>query len=105
MLKHRRPKLIFFETPCNPALAVVDIAAVATLAKQAGALIVFDKTFAAPLLQRLLELGAHLVVHSSTKYLGGRGDLIAGAVVGPGRLIDEIRRKDLRNLTGPLLRP
>lgn len=104
-LKHRRPKLIFFETPCNPGLAVVDIAAVAVLAKQVGALIVVDNTFATPLLQRPLEAGADLVVHSATKYLGGHGDLIAGAIVGPRRLIDEIRRKGLRNLTGATIAP
>jgi methionine-gamma-lyase len=105
MLERRRPKLIFFETPSNPALAVVDIAAVAALAKQAGSLTVVDNTFATPLLQRPLELGADLVVHSATKYLGGHGDLIAGAVVGPARLIDEIRRKGLRNLTGATIAP
>jgi methionine-gamma-lyase len=105
MLEHRRPKLIFFETPSNPALTVVDISAIAALAKQAGALTVVDNTFATPLLQRPLELGADLVIHSATKYLGGHGDLIAGAVAGPGRLIDEIRRKGLRNLTGATIAP
>jgi methionine-gamma-lyase len=104
-LKQLRPKLVFFETPSNPTLAVVDIAAVAALAKQACALTVVDNTFATPLLQRPLELGADLVVHSATKYLGGHGDLIAGVVAGPARLIDEIRRKGLRNLTGATIAP
>jgi cystathionine beta-lyase/cystathionine gamma-synthase len=75
------------------------------MAKQAGALTVVDNTFATPLLQRPLELGAELVVHSATKYLGGHGDLIAGVVLGPAALIDEIRRKGLRNLTGATIAP
>jgi methionine-gamma-lyase len=104
-LRRLRPKLVFFETPSNPTLAVVDIAAVCALARQAGALTVVDNTFATPLLQRPLELGADLVVHSATKYLGGHGDVIAGVVVGAARLIDEIRGKGLRNLTGATLAP
>lgn len=104
-LARLRPKLIFFETPGNPTLAAVDIAAVSAMAKQAGALTVVDNTFATPLLQRPLELGAELVVHSATKYLGGHGDLIAGVVLGPAALIDEIRRKGLRNLTGATIAP
>jgi len=104
-LSERRPKLVFFETPSNPTLEVIDIAAVAALAKTAGALTVVDNTFATPALQRPIALGADLVAHSATKYLGGHGDLMAGAVVGPASLIDAIRRNGLRNLTGATIAP
>lgn len=100
-----RPKLVFFETPSNPTLALIDIGAVAAIAKRQGALTVVDNTFATPALQQPLALGTDLVVHSATKYLGGHGDLIAGAVVGPARLIDMIRRNGLRNLTGATIAP
>ncbi len=99
------PKLVFFETPSNPTLALIDIGAVASMAKCHGALTVVDNTFSTPALQQPLALGADLVVHSATKYLGGHGDLIAGAVVGPVRLIDTIRSTGLRNLTGATIAP
>ena len=74
-------KLVWVETPTNPTMKVVDIAAVARLAHDRGARCVVDNTFASPYLQRPLELGADLVVHSTTKYLGGHSDAIGGAVV------------------------
>jgi cystathionine gamma-synthase len=74
-------KLVWIETPSNPLLKIVDIAAVAALAHGAGARVVVDNTFATPALQRPLALGADAVVHSITKYLGGHSDLIGGAVV------------------------
>ena len=74
-------RLIWVETPTNPLLKLVDIAAVATLAREAGALLAVDNTFASPYFQRPLELGADLVVHSTTKYLGGHSDVVGGAVV------------------------
>jgi len=73
--------LVWVESPTNPFLKVVDIAAVADLAHQAGARCVVDNTFATPYLQRPLELGADVVLHSMTKYLGGHSDLIGGALV------------------------
>jgi cystathionine gamma-lyase len=75
-------KLIWIETPTNPLLQIIDLFAVAELARRRGALLVVDNTFASPYLQRPLELGAHLVVHSTTKYLGGHSDVIGGAVIG-----------------------
>jgi len=76
-------RMIWLETPSNPMLKLVDIAAVAEIAKQQGALLVVDNTFATPILQRPLELGADIVVHSATKYLGGHSDVINGvAAVG-----------------------
>jgi cystathionine beta-lyase/cystathionine gamma-synthase len=75
-------KVVWIETPTNPLLQIIDIAAVAKLAHRRGALLVVDNTFASPYLQRPLELGADLVVHSTTKYLGGHSDVIGGAVIG-----------------------
>ena len=72
---------MWVETPSNPMLKIVDLAAVATIAHEAGARVVVDNTFATPALQRPLELGADAVVHSVTKYLGGHSDLIGGAIV------------------------
>jgi cystathionine gamma-lyase len=76
-----RTKMIWVETPTNPMLQLVDIAAMAELAREAGAWLVVDNTFATPMLQRPLELGADIVVHSVTKYLNGHSDMVGGAVV------------------------
>jgi cystathionine gamma-lyase len=75
-------KLLWLETPSNPMLIVLDIPRLAALAKARGAATVVDNTFATPCLQRPLELGADLVVHSTTKYLGGHSDVVGGAIVG-----------------------
>ncbi|MFN2439844.1 MAG: cystathionine gamma-synthase [Chitinophagaceae bacterium] len=74
-------KLIWTETPTNPLINIVDIAAVGVLAKKANALLCVDNTFASPYLQNPLDLGADLVMHSSTKYLGGHSDVIQGALI------------------------
>jgi cystathionine gamma-synthase len=74
-------RLIWAETPPNPLLTVVDIAALAQIAHEAGALLVVDNTFASPYLQQPLAFGADVVVHSTTKYLGGHSDVIGGALV------------------------
>jgi len=74
-------RVVWVETPTNPLLKVIDIAAAAELAHGGGALCVVDNTFATPYLQRPLELGADVVVHSVTKYLGGHSDLVGGAIV------------------------
>ncbi|MGI0071616.1 MAG: trans-sulfuration enzyme family protein [Thermoplasmata archaeon] len=73
--------LVYIETPTNPLLRLVDIRAVARLAHRAGAIVAVDNTFASPANQRPLELGADLVLHSTTKYLGGHSDIIGGALV------------------------
>lgn len=83
-------KLVWIETPTNPLLQVLDIAAIAELAHRRGAVLVVDNTFASPYLQRPLDLGADLVVHSTTKYLGGHSDVIGGAVVGRRDLLEPI---------------
>jgi methionine-gamma-lyase len=100
-----KTKVVFFETPANPNLRVIDIAAVAAIARKVGALVVVDNTFATPVLQRPLEFGADLVVHSGTKYLGGHGDLLAGVVVGPADLVKQVRQTGLRWMTGATLSP
>ncbi len=74
-------RLVFLETPTNPLMQLTDLDACATIAHESGALLVVDNTFATPWLQRPIELGADLVVHSSTKYLGGHSDVIGGVVV------------------------
>jgi cystathionine beta-lyase/cystathionine gamma-synthase len=73
--------LVYLETPSNPLLKLVDIAAIARKAHRAGAVVAVDNTFATPALQRPLELGADIVLHSTTKYLGGHSDIIGGALV------------------------
>ena len=77
-----RTKLVWAESPSNPLLNVVDIASLGSRAHESGALLVVDNTFATPYLQQPLTLGADLVVHSATKYLGGHSDVVGGAVVG-----------------------
>jgi len=105
ILERQRPKLVHFETPANPNLRIIDIEAVSALAHQFGTLVMVDNTFASPALQRPLTLGADLVVHSATKFLGGHGDLIAGALIGPKTIIENVRGHGLRYLTGAALSP
>jgi len=76
-----RSRMIWVETPTNPLLKLVDIAAVAKIARQRNLLLVVDNTFASPYFQHPLELGAHVVVHSTTKYLGGHSDVVGGAFI------------------------
>ncbi len=83
-------KVVWIETPTNPLLQILDIAALAEVAHEAGALLAVDNTFASPYLQQPLALGADLVVHSTTKYLGGHSDVVGGAVVGRKDLLAPI---------------
>ena len=83
-------KLLFAETPTNPLTEVCDIAALASLAHGAGALLAVDNCFCSPALQRPTELGADLVIHSGTKYLDGQGRVMAGAICGPSKLIVDV---------------
>ncbi|WP_270366219.1 cystathionine gamma-synthase [Microbacterium algeriense] len=85
-------KIVWLETPSNPLLKVVDIALTAEIAHAAGAIVVVDNTFASPALQQPLSLGADLVVHSTTKYLGGHSDVLGGAVVfGDERFFEQVK--------------
>jgi len=97
-------KLIWLETPTNPTLKVSDIEAIAKIAKVNGCLLCVDNTFASPSLQQPLTLGADLVVHSATKYLGGHSDLIAGLVVAKEKELGE-KIKFIQNASGAILAP
>ncbi|MBY0228393.1 MAG: PLP-dependent aspartate aminotransferase family protein, partial [Gemmataceae bacterium] len=90
-LMSERTKLVWIETPTNPLLQILDIAALAELSHRHGAILAVDNTFASPYLQQPLKLGADLVVHSTTKYLGGHSDVVGGAVVGPDKLLGPIK--------------
>jgi cystathionine gamma-synthase len=96
-------RLIFLETPSNPTLEVFDVAEIAARAHARGALLVVDNTFASPVNQQPLALGADLVVHSATKYLGGHSDITAGALMGPKALVDAVWpwRKNLGQTPAP----
>lgn len=83
-------KLLFAETPTNPLTDVCDIRALADLAHGAGALLAVDNCFCSPALQRPTEFGADLVIHSGTKYLEGQGRVLAGAICGPSKLVDDV---------------
>ena len=95
-------RLFFLETPSNPLTEISDIAALSAVARKAGALLAVDNVFCTPVLQRPLELGADLVVHSATKHLDGQGRVLGGAVLGPAKLIEEQMVPFLRT-AGPTL--
>jgi methionine-gamma-lyase len=93
-------RMIWIETPSNPLLKISDIAAIAEIARQQKALLVVDSTFATPVATRPLTLGADLVVHSLTKYIGGHGDAMGGAVCGKLSLVGPLRGEALIHLGG-----
>ncbi|MGH6903606.1 MAG: O-succinylhomoserine sulfhydrylase [Geminicoccaceae bacterium] len=97
-------RLVFFETPGNPTLALIDIAAVAELAHGAGARVIVDNVFASPILQRPLDLGADLVVYSATKHIDGQGRCLGGAILCDRALRAEVLQPYLKH-TGPTLSP
>ena len=98
---------VYLETPANPNLKVADIAAIAEAAHSYNKdiKVICDNTFATPFLQRPLELGADVVVHSATKYLNGHGDVIAGFVVGKEDFINEVRMFGVKDMTGAVIDP
>ncbi len=100
----RKTKLIWLETPTNPTLKISDIAAIAKIAKSSRCLLCVDNTFASPALQLPLSLGADIVIHSATKYLGGHSDLIAGVVVTKDPDLGA-RIKFIQNASGAILGP
>ena len=95
-------KMLFLETPANPTLAIVDLKAVAKIADQAGARLIVDNAFATPALQRPMESGAHIVVHSSTKYIDGQGRAMGGVILCREDFLKDHLQFFLRN-TGPCL--
>ena len=100
----KNTRLFFLETPSNPLTEISDIEKISAIAKQAGALLAVDNVFCTPVLQRPLELGADVVVHSATKYLDGQGRVIAGAIAGSKKLVGDPMTVFLRN-AGPTLSP
>ena len=99
-----RTRLVWIETPSNPLLRIVDIAATAAAAHAGGAVLAVDNTFATPYIQRPLELGADLVMHSSTKYLGGHSDVVGGCLVTSDPILHE-RLRFHQNATGAVPSP
>lgn len=97
-------KVVFFETPSNPMQELIDVAAVSRLAHAAGARVIVDNVFATPLLQRPLELGADIVVYSTTKHIDGQGRTLGGAILGPKPFIDKELQPLMRH-TGPSMSP
>jgi len=104
--KAMRPqtRMLFLETPSNPTLSIVDMKAVAKIAGKNGALLVVDNAFASPALQRPMEFGAHIVVHSSTKYIDGQGRALGGMILCDQKFLDDHLQVFLRN-TGPSISP
>ncbi|UWQ85586.1 methionine gamma-lyase [Leisingera caerulea] len=100
-----KTRVVYFETPANPNMRLVDIAATSEIAHAAGATVVVDNTYATPYLTRPIEHGADIVLHSATKYLGGHGDVVAGLVVGTAEQIGEIRLVGMKDMTGAVMAP
>ena len=97
-------KVVYLETPANPDLKLVDIEAISKIGHEVeGCIVIVDNTFCTPYIQRPLELGADVVVHSATKYLNGHGDVIAGFVVGKKEFIDQVRLFGVKDMTGAVL--
>jgi methionine-gamma-lyase len=98
-------RVVLFETPANPNMRLVDIEAVAQICRPRGIKVVVDNTYATPVLTRPIELGADIVVHSATKYMGGHGDLIAGIAVGSAEDMAAVRLEGLKDMTGAVMAP
>lgn len=98
-----KTRFVFFETPTNPNMRIINIQEVTELAHAHGARVIVDNTYATPYLQRPLECGADFVVHSMTKYLSGHGDLIAGAIIGSADDMKSVRSVGLKDMTGAVL--
>ncbi|MET3665133.1 methionine gamma-lyase [Caulobacter sp. 1776] len=100
-----KTRIVYFETPANPNMRLVDIAAISAIAHEAGAKVVVDNTYATPLLTRPLGLGADVVVHSATKYLGGHGDLVGGIAAGGVEDMARVRLVGVKDMTGAVMSP
>jgi len=100
-----KTKFVFFETPANPNMRLVDIATISKIAHARDVQVIVDNTYATPVITRPIELGADFVVHSATKYLGGHGDLLAGFVVGRLDEITQVRTVGVKDMTGAVIAP
>ncbi|WP_410006100.1 trans-sulfuration enzyme family protein [Aequorivita nionensis] len=100
----KKTKLVWIESPTNPTLKISDIEAISKVAKSVNALLVVDNTFASPIAQKPIDLGADIVIHSGTKYIGGHSDLVAGLVVTKTQELSE-KIKFIQNASGGILGP
>ncbi len=100
-----KTRFVFFETPANPNMRIIDVAMVSDMAHKIGAKVIVDNTYCTPYLQRPLEMGADFVVHSLTKYLSGHGDLIAGAIIGSQEDVQHIHHYGVKDMTGAVIAP
>ncbi len=100
-----RTRLVYFETPANPNMRLVDIEAVSRIARAHEVYVVVDNTYATPYLTQPIKLGADIVLHSATKYLGGHGDLVAGLLAGSEDLVSRIRLYGMKDMTGAVMAP
>ncbi|WP_019243505.1 MULTISPECIES: methionine gamma-lyase [Bacillus] len=91
---------IYIETPINPTMKMIDLELVVKIAKEKGICVVVDNTFSTPYLQRPLELGCDVVVHSATKYIGGHGDVVAGIAVGSIEFMEKVKRTTQKDIGG-----
>jgi len=98
-------KIVYFETPANPNMRLIDIAKIVEIANPYNTRVVVDNTYATPYLCRPIELGANIVVHSATKYLGGHGDVVAGLAVGSLEDMMEVRLVGMKDMTGAVMAP
>ena len=102
----KNTKVVFLETPANPTLLITDIEAISKIAHaQKDCIVMVDNTFSTPYIQRPLELGADVVIHSGTKFLNGHGDVISGFAVGTKEFIDQVRLFGVKDMTGSCLSP
>ena len=99
----KNTRMVFLETPANPTMKICDIEAICAMARQTGAISIVDNTFATPMFQKPLQLGADAVLHSCTKYIGGHADLLGGVVVGSREFIKSM--KPVVNITGLTMAP
>lgn len=100
-----KTKIVYFETPANPNMRLVDIRAVSDIAHAHGVSVVVDNTYATPYLTQPVKLGADIVLHSATKYLGGHGDVVAGLLAGSAELVSRIRLFGMKDMTGAVMAP
>jgi len=101
----KRTRLVYFETPVNPLSAILDIRSIAERAHSQGVKVAVDSTFASPALQRPIEHGADIVLHSLTKYINGHGDALGGALLGDAATLHKLHETGLRYITGCAISP
>jgi methionine-gamma-lyase len=106
--KHLKPntKVVYFETPANPTMKIVDIKRACEEAhSQPGVTVVVDNTFCSPIVQRPLEHGVDIVVHSATKYINGHTDVVAGLICGKEEMVNKIKMEGIKDMTGSVISP